>query len=188
MHQIEPFYAWQKYYQTYEDKLGPFFGRESEEQYTNAIYDYYIHPYWDHIGSETLYCKILMVNYTFGYAVIELLGEWNDTLHNDSMYLKRYVIDILLKRNIQKYILIGENIFQFHGGDTDYYDEWLEDCESGWIVTLGFRDFIVSEWRKYHLDAYFNYGGPLEISNWRTLKPDALFLKINEIVEKRLGN
>jgi hypothetical protein len=187
MHSIEPFYNWQKYYQAYEDKLSPFYEKENDGSFFNTVYEYYIHPDWDEIGSETLYIKVLMVNYTQGYAIIELLGEWNDTLHNDVMYLKRYVIDHFLKRNIQKFILIGENILQFHGSDDEYYAEWFEDCESGWIVALGFRDFVINEWKRYGIDGYFNYGGTLDIHNWRTLKPDHLHLLINSFVMKRLG-
>ncbi len=187
MHGIEPFYNWQKYYRAYEDKLSPFFNKEINEGFSNTLYEYFIHPDWDEIGSETLYVKVLMVNYVRGYAVIELLGEWNDALHNDVMYLKRYVIDHFIKRNIQKYILIGENILQFHGSDQEYYEEWLDYCEDGWIVAMGFRDFVIYEWKRYGIDCYFNYGGPLDIINWRTLKPDHLFTIVDSQMQKRLG-
>ncbi|MGL4631108.1 MAG: hypothetical protein ACRCVT_07875 [Leadbetterella sp.] len=187
MHEIEPFYNWQKYYNSYEDKLGPFYEKINDGHFENTVYEYYIHPDWDDIGSETLYIKILMVNYVRSYSVIELMGEWNDTLHNDIMYLKRYIIDHLVKRNIRKFILVGENILQFHGSDTEYYEEWMEDCEEGWICILGFRDFIIKEFRRYGLDAFFNYGGGLDIENWRTYKPDKLFEIIDSNISKRLS-
>ena len=187
MHGIEPFYNWQKYYEAYNDKLSPFYGKTTDGGFFNTLYEYYIHPDWDEIGSETLYVKVLMVNYVRGYAIIELLGEWNDALHNDIMYLKRYVIDHFLKRNIQKFILIGENILQFHGSDEEYYEEWLDHVEDGWIVTMGFRDFVIYEWKRYRIDSCFNYGGDLEITNWRTLKPDQLFIQIDSQMQKRLG-
>jgi hypothetical protein len=189
MHEIEPFYNWEKLYMASEDPLSPFHGRTyNMNQYTNDIYGYYIHPLWDDIGSETLYCKILYADYDRRFAVIELFGEWNDTLHNDIMYLKRQVIDPLNDRNINKYILIGENILNFHGSDDSYYEEWFEDVEDGWIAAINFREFVEREWKRYHLDYYMNFGGTLdEITNWRTLKPVALFDLVNSLIVRRLG-
>src|SRR6187402_554257 len=111
MHEIEPFYNWQRYYQAEIDPKSPFFGRSYGNEYENTIYGYYIDPFWDEIVSETLYCKILIADYDIRYAIIELFGEWNDTLHNDIMFLKRTVIDKLVKQGINQFILIGENIF-----------------------------------------------------------------------------
>ena len=54
-----------------------FYGRQYDEfKFTNKIYNYFIHPQWDDFGSATLYAKILYVEYDEGYAVIELMGEW----------------------------------------------------------------------------------------------------------------
>jgi hypothetical protein len=186
MHEIEPFYNWQKYYLPYEDTKSPFFEKEEINQYRNTVYSYYLHPDWDEIGSETLYLKVLMVNYSLKYAVIELIGEWNDTLHNDVMYLKRNIVDVFLKQGIKHFVLIGENLFQFHGGEEDYYEEWFEDVEDGWIVALNFRDFILTEFSRFRLDYYINYGGTLQIENWRTLKPDQLFSLIQSLIQRRL--
>jgi hypothetical protein len=186
MHDIEPFYNWQRYYLPYEDEKSPFFENETLNQYQNTVYGFYIHPDWDDIGSETLYLKVQMVNYDKQYMVIELIGEWNDTLHNDVMYLKRNVIDVFLKRGIKYFILLGENLLQFHGGEDDYYEEWFEDIEDGWIVALNFRDFVMEEFSKYHLDYYINYGGTLHIENWRTLKPDHFFTLVQSLIQRRL--
>ena len=96
MHTIEPFYNWEKYYRASHDKLSPFYGiKYNFTQYSSTIYDHYIHPKWDFIGSETLYIKILYANYTQHFVIIEMLGEWNDAIHNDIMHLKRNVIDLL---------------------------------------------------------------------------------------------
>lgn len=187
MHEIEPYYNWQKYYLPYEDKKSPFYNLTQENGYRNDVYGYIIHPDWDEIGSETLYCKILMVNYNLRYAVIELFGEWNDTLHNDIMYLKREVIDPLLKNGIKHFILLGENIFQFHGNEDDYYEEWFEEVEDGWIAAVNFREFIMEEFTKYHLDYYINYGGTLQLENWRTQKPDVFFRQIESLMTRRLS-
>ena len=187
MHEIEPTYHWQKYYQAEKDKKSPFYGNTYGNEYSDSIYGYYIDPNWDYIGSETLYCKLLMVDYDRKYAILELFGEWNDTLHNDIMWLKRSVLDVLTKEGINKFILLGDNLFQFHGGETDYYEEWFEDVEDGWIAAVMFPDFILSEFQKYRLDYYLNFGGTLQIENWRTLKPEIFFELVNGLILRRLG-
>jgi hypothetical protein len=187
MHDIEPTFIWENYYQAHKDKKSPFFGNSYSNSYESTIYGYYIDPRWDFIGSETIYCKLLIVNYDLEYAIIELFGEWNDTLHNDIMWLKREVIDTLTQEGIKKFILLGENIFQFHGGETDYYEEWFEDIEDGWIAAVNFPEFILNEFQKYRLDYYINFGGTLQIENWRTLKPEIFFELVNSLVLRRLG-
>ena len=98
MHTIEPHYNWRHLYIASEDTQSPFYGREySEIEFSNAIYDYFIHPQWDQIGSATLYIKIVFVDYDSGYCIIELMGEWNDCLYNDVMYLKRNICSIFIK-------------------------------------------------------------------------------------------
>ncbi len=187
MHEIEPFYNWEKYYNASKDPRSPFYGATYLNEYSNAIYSYYIHPLWDFIGSETLYVKLLFTDYERKFAVIELFGEWNDTLHNDIMFLKRQVVDPLVGEGINRFILIGENILNFHGNEDDYYQEWFEDVEDGWIAAINFRDFVQEEWKKYHLDYYINFGGNLDIVNWRTMNPRQLFKMVEETMTKRLG-
>ncbi|MFN3403868.1 MAG: hypothetical protein ACK40G_07225 [Cytophagaceae bacterium] len=187
MHEIEPYYRWEKYYSSAEDEKSPFYGVEYNFQYyTNDIYGYYIHPLWDFIGSETLYIKILYINYETRVAIIEMIGEWNDTLHNDIMHFKRNVIDHLVSQNINQFILLGENVMNFHGSDDCYYEEWFEDIEDGWIAAVNFRDFILDEWKKFNLDYYINYGGSLEISNWRTMNPVTFYETVKQNIIKRL--
>lgn len=187
MHEIEPFYRWEKYYRTFEDENSPFYGHQSNyNQYTNDIYGYYIHPSWDYIGSETLYVKVIYAEYTQGVVMIEMIGEWNDTLYNDIMFVKRQVVDNLVKKGIRKFILIGENVFNFHGSDDSYYEEWFEDVEDGWIAAINFRDFVQEEWKKYNIDWYVNFGGTLDTVNWRTLKPQVFFKKIDDLIMKRI--
>lgn len=187
MHEIEPFYNWNKYYQPYKDRKGPFFGKEIAQHYENAVYNYVIHPDWDYIGSETLYIKLQMVNYDLQYAIIEVFGEWNDILHNDVMYLKRYVIDKLLKNDIKHFILIADNLLQLHGGDADYYEEWFEDVEDGWIAMVNARKFILNEIEKHRLDYYIHCGGTLQLEAWRTLKPDLFFALTSTLIQRRIA-
>lgn len=189
MQDIAPFYGWEKYYSADTDQNSPFFGTEYNlVTYQNHIYDYYIHPLWDFIGSETLYVKILFADYQSGFAVIEMFGEWNDTLHNDIMHFKRNLIESLTLQKINKFILIGENVLNFHGSyEDDYYAEWFEEIEEGWIVALNFADHVLTEFVRYRLDFYINYGGTLELVNWRTHSPAMLFAAINKLIQNRLN-
>ena len=187
MHDIEPFYSWRNMYIASEDDRSPFYEREySEFEFTNAIYDHYIHPQWDEFGSATLYLKILFVNYRSQFAIIELFGEWNDCLYNDIMFLKRNVVEPLNDEGIVKFILIGENVLNFHYGDDDYYQEWFEDIEDGWIVALNFRQHVIDEFTRANLDYYISFGGQFDTINWRAYIPEKLFEKIESIMKRRL--
>lgn len=188
MHTIEPFYNWIEQYSAAEDPRSPLYGAENNLMaYTHNIYGYYIHPQWDDMDSETLFLKILFADYDLGYCIIEFIGEWNDTLHNDIMQLKRNIIDPLLQEGIKQFILIGENVFNFHGSDDSYYEEWFEDVEEGWITAICFPDFVLNEMKNYNLDYYINFGGTLENINWRTLEPQVLYHRIDSVIQKRLG-
>ncbi|HWB63404.1 MAG TPA: hypothetical protein VG603_07840 [Chitinophagales bacterium] len=189
MHEIEPYYNWRDYYVASEDKLSPFYRRRySELYYTNRIYNYYIHPQWDFFGSSTLYCKILFADYESGYAIIELLGEWNDAVHNDIMEMKRGLIDPLIKSGISRFILIGENVLNFHASDDLYYEEWYEDIKDndGWIVALNFREHLVDEMKRGRLDYYVNLGEGFNGLLWRKLKPANMVDVIEALMMKRL--
>ncbi len=188
MQDIEPYYSWEKFYSSNKDSRSPFYkAHYNLQQYEHAIYGYYIHPLWDFIDSETLYVKILYVDYDKRSCIIELMGEWNDALHNDIMHLKRNVIDLMVSEGLSKFILIGENILNFHGSDDSYYEEWFEDVEEGWIAAVNFREHVTSEWKKFNLDYYINYGGELDQESWRTMTPDVFFERVNAAITKRLN-
>ena len=188
MHELEPFYNWQHLYIASEDEDSPFYGAEySEFTFSNTVYNFYIHPQWDDIGSETLFIKILFVNYDTGFAIIELLGEWNDCINNDVMVLKREIIDLLIAEGINKYILIGENVLNFHASDESYYEEWSEDIEDGWVAFLNFRKHVLTEFQRSNIDYYILLGGNINEVSWRTYEPNELFEKIENLVMKRLN-
>lgn len=188
MHDIEPYYNWLKYYNPAQDERSPFFGKEyNYDQYSETIYGYYIDPAWDFMGSETLYVKVLFADYEKGFAVLELLGEWNDAINNDIMHLKRNVIDLMVGEGIKQFILIGENVLNFHGSDDSYYEEWFEDVEEGWIAAVSFPDFIQDEFRKYKIDVYVNMGGTLQITQWRTLQPEVFYDLVSKLIQRRLN-
>jgi hypothetical protein len=188
MHLIEPYAGWLKYYDSSEDSQSPFYGKEYNfDLYSETIYGYYIDPAWDSFGSETLYLKTLYADYDMGFVVIEFIGEWNDTLYNDIMTLKRDFLELLVHEGINKFILIGENIFNFHGSDDLYYEEWFEDVEEGWIAAVNFPEFIQQEFRKYNIDACINMGGTLQIDQWRTLHPLRFYELVDTLIQRRLN-
>lgn len=187
MHHIEPFSNWLKYYDSSLDENSPFYEKEyNYDLYSETIYGYYIDPAWDSIGSETLYLKTLYADYEEGFVVLEFIGEWNDTLYNDIMTLKRDFLELLLYKGINKFILIGENIFNFHGSDDLYYEEWFEEVEYGWIAAVSFPDFIQAELKKYGIDQYVNMGGTLQVDNWRTLHPLKFYELVKQLIQRRL--
>jgi hypothetical protein len=188
MQDIEPFYNWRHLYIASEDERSPFYQREySEFVYTNAIYNYLIHPQWDDIDSPTLYIKILFVDYEQGYSIIELIGEWNDCINNDIMLLKRDIIEQMMQYGIKKFILIGENVLNYHASDDEYYQEWFEEVEDGWIAFLNFRQHVLDEFQRANIDYYILSGGQLNDIAWRTATPQQLFEKVDHYVQKRIG-
>ncbi len=188
MQDIEPYYNWRHFYIASEDERSPFYGREySEFEYTHAIYNYLIHPQWDDIDSPTLYIKILFVDYDDKFAIIELMGEWNDAINNDIMLLKRDIIEKIMEYGVNKFILIGENILNFHASDDCYYQEWFEEVEDGWIAFLNFRKHVLDEFQSAGIDYYILQGGKLNDVAWRTSSPQLLFEKVEYFVQKRIG-
>ena len=189
MHDIEPYYNWRGYYVASEDPYSPFFEREySEFEFTSKIYNYYIHPQWDSFGSQTLFMKILYCHYEQGFAVIEFIGEWNDLLYNDIMFLKREVIETMMDQGVSKFILIGENVLNFHFSDDSYYEEWFEDVNDrdGWIALMNIRDHVQEDISSANIDSYFVLGGKLNEMKWRTMNPDQLFESVERHVMRRL--
>lgn len=186
MQDIEPFYNWRHIYISEEDDRSPFFGRTySEFEFSQTIYNYYIHPQWDEFGSRTLYLKVLIADYDEKYAVIELIGEWNDAIENDIMELKREVIDVFQAQGIYKFVIIAENVLNFHSGDKDYYEEWFEEVtdENGWVVVLNMPEATQHDFRRARLNSFVEL---MEIDNWRTYKPFHLFKKIDAVEQSRL--
>ena len=187
MHEIEPYYQWRSVYIASEDERSPFYGKEySEFEFSNCIYNYYIHPQWEEIGSSTLYIKLLYADYDTGFCVIEIIGEWNDAVHNDIMYLKRNIVEHLLIQNINKFILIGENVLNMFAGEDDYYQEWFDEVEEGWIAAINFHDHVIKEFEDANIDYYIAFGGQLNVLDWRTYTPVQLFERVERLMVKRL--
>ena len=186
MQEIEPYFNWLHLYTSEEDERSPFYGIEYNQfEFTNTIYNYYIHPQWDEFGSKTLYLKVLMADYEANYVIIEMIGEWNDAIENDIMRLKREVIDPFIANGISKFILITENVLNFHSSDDCYYEEWFEDIEekNGWIISLNMPEATQHDFLKARINHYINL---MEYSQWRTMKPELLFQRLDNIMLRRL--
>jgi hypothetical protein len=188
MHTIEPYYNWIDQYSATEDERSPLYGAEySLDTFSNTIYGYYIHPQWDSLESDTLFFKILWVDYDEGAAVLEFIGEWNDAIENDIMNLKRNILDVLTHEGIKRFILVGENVFNFHGSDDSYYEEWFEEVEDGWIAGVNFQEHVRREMSQYGLDHYINFGGDLDDLPWRTYEPRRLIETVDGLLRRRLN-
>jgi hypothetical protein len=188
VHSVEPYYHWRDLYIASSDECSPFYGREySEFVFENKIYNYLIHPQWDSIGSKTLFIKILFVDYDDQYAVIEMIGEWNDTIENDIKTFKEEILDELIHFDIDKFILIGENVLNFHASDDCYYEACMEDLEDGWVAMINFHKHVESEMKQIGIDQYFFMEGELDELEWRTYLPHQLFRKVKAIVENRFS-
>jgi hypothetical protein len=129
--------------------------------------------------------KVLLADYEEKYVIIELIGEWNDAIENDIMSLKREVADKFMLEGIFKFILIAENVLNFHSGDKDYYEEWYEEAEehNGWVVCLNMPEQTQYDFRRAKLNRYI---GLIEQPDWRIYKPFHLFKFVSGLQEKRL--
>ena len=187
MQNIEPYFNWRHLYTAEEDELSPFYGRTySEFEFSQTVYNYYIHPQWDEFGSKTLYMKILFADYEQNYVIIELLGEWNDAIENDIMALRRDVTDILFSKGITKFILIAENVLNFHSSDDSYYEEWREQLEDegGWVVIIDMPPQSQYDFIQARLTNYIEL---IDFPQWRTLKPEIVFEQVDNMMMKRLN-
>lgn len=186
MTDLYPFENWLHIYNPETDEMSPFFEVERNEvEYTMRIYNYFISPYWDDIGSSTLYIKELFVDYEESVAIIEMVGEWNDAIENDIMNFKRQLIDSLISQGIYKFILIGENVLNFHSSDLSYYEEWQSDLEgeAGFIVCLNFPDHTRREMESEGLGAFMFF---MDYDKWRTHEPLPFYQMIEEKIFKLL--
>jgi hypothetical protein len=185
MHDIEPWWGWRDEYAAENDPKSPFYGRNYDEfVFTSKIYNYYIHPQWDDFGSETLYAKLLYVDYTRHFALIELIGEWNDCIENDIMFLKRDFADRLIEKGIYRFVIFCDNVLNYHADDDSYYEEWYDDIrdDHGWICLVNTFEHVMSEMKRYRLYNYIHFGEEFNEMNWRTLKPAYIAENIDQMI------
>ncbi len=171
MHGIEPYYGWREDYIVEEDERLPFYNKEYQDfEYANTIYNYYIHPEWDYIGSKGLYLKIIYANHQENYAFIELLGEWNDCIENDVMLMINNVLRPLRESGITRIFLICDNLMNFFYDNDDYYEELAQDLivDNGFLIFLNFPEHLNQEKEGTVLGRDFYF---LDFVDWRKYKP-----------------
>ena len=129
--------------------------------------------------------KILFVDYDEKFAIIELIGEWNDCLQNDIMFLKREVGDELMQQGIYKFVLLCENVLNFHGSDDCYYEEWQEDVVEygGWVSCINLSHHVETEMIDTQLQHFMNLGGNFNNIIWRPHKPKVIFKLIESLIQ-----
>ena len=186
MHEIEPYFQWRHLYIADEDPKSIFFGQTySEFEFSQTVYNYYIHPQWDEFGSRTLYCKVLLSDYEERYAIIELMGEWNDALENDIMLLKRGVLERFADESVDKFILIAENVLNFHSDGADYYEELSQELQEsgGWAVCLNMPMQSENEFKQAGHHRFIEL---FNIPEWRSYRPFHLLRKVESLLGPRL--
>ena len=131
--------------------------------------------------------KVLFVDYEQNYAIIELLGEWNDAIENDIMTLRRDITDNMFAKGINKFILIAENVLNFHSSDDSYYQDWWEELEenNGWVAILDMPKQSQYDFVNARLNNYIEL---MDFPQWRTLKPELVFEQIDNKIMKRINN
>jgi hypothetical protein len=105
------------------------------------------------------------------------------------MTLKREVIDLLVAEGVVKFVLIGENVLNFHHSDDSYYEEWFEDVSDrdGWIALLNFREHVLQDMQAADLDQFFVSGGEINELAWRTMTPAHFYQRVSDYVTRRIG-
>ena len=103
------------------------------------------------------------------------------------MELKREVLEKFMDEGIFKFILVGENVLNFHSDGKDYYEELYDEVsdESGWVVCLNMPEQTQYDFKKAHLNRFVEL---MELDNWRTYKPFHLFRKIDSAISNRLAD
>ncbi|MEO5583073.1 MAG: hypothetical protein ABIR66_10290, partial [Saprospiraceae bacterium] len=105
----------------------------------------------------------------------------------------RQVIEKLMTYDINRFILILDNVLNFHGSDDCYYEEWYEEISEGggWIVMLGVMDHIHDELKQTGLQHYVHFGDIFNNIDWRRLDPSSLYFAVHQAMHrqtKRLRN
>jgi hypothetical protein len=186
MQHLEPYHRWRDLYTAETDAKSPFFGRRySHFEYSTTIYNYFIHPQWDDMGSRTLFVKILYADYVQNFGIVELIGEWNDAIENDIMTLRRHVTDVLFDAGIFKFILIADNVLNFHSSERDYYEDWFENVndQGGWIICLNLPEQSQHDFKKLKLNYYVELK---TLEDWRKYKPELLFKLLDDEQQRRI--
>ncbi|MEY2918656.1 MAG: hypothetical protein RIS73_2370, partial [Bacteroidota bacterium] len=104
---------------------------------------------------------------------------------NDIMTLRRDVTDILYTKGITKFIIVAENVLNFHSSDDSYYEEWREQLldDGGWVAIINMPQQSQYDFIRTRLT---NYIALMDFPQWRTLKPDIVFQQVDNWILKLL--
>ena len=83
-------------------------------------------------------------------------------------------------------MLICENVLNYHSSEDDYYQEWFDDVEDGWVALINCREHVLREMESARNDYYLAMGGTFDNVSWRSLVPSKVFDRVNMIMNKRL--
>jgi hypothetical protein len=91
----------------------------------------------------------------------------------------------MIATGIRKFLLITENVMNFHSSDDCYYEEWWDDIkdDGGWIVAMNMPVQTRQEFEKAHLD---NYVHLLDVEKWRPYQPQHIYNEIDNLMMRRL--
>jgi len=93
----------------------------------------------------------------------------------------------MIAHGINKYILVAENVLNFHSSDDCYYEEWMEDIEEegGWVSIIGLPEQSRYDFTRAHIDRYVQL---IDLPDWRPFTPGNLFTKVDNLLVRRLNN
>lgn len=99
------------------------------------------------------------------------------------MFLKRYFADRLISNEINKFILLCDNVLNFHGSDNCYYEEWWDDIkdDDGWICLVNTLDHVLDEMESSQVHHYCDCGEDFMEINWRKKNPRHTFAELTQI-------
>lgn len=187
---IQPFYHWREYYDPELDRKSPFhYPRYQDTMQFSVSYNQVIHPEWEDIGSEGLFMKVLFADYYEGCAILEGMGDWNDCTDIDIKSILENLIHPLFQEGVSRFLLIGENILNFHGDYPDYYEEirdLLED-DGGYFMLLNLRQHVIEEMKSHEVNHFTWMGEQMQLVNWRTMQPLHVVAAAEEKITKQLS-
>ena len=104
---------------------------------------------------------------------------------NDIMLLKRDLVDYLIQEHIHRFVLLCDNVLNFHGSDDCYYEEWYDDVkdDGGWICLINTLQHVEEEMVETQLPYYVNFGEQYNDLLWQGMTPKNLYRQVRRLLE-----
>ena len=100
--------------------------------------------------------------------------------------MEENVFTYLLDYQVNKIILICENVFHIYLDSDDYYQELQEELEDGWVCAIRTREEVYREMDHYGIDRFIYRNANFDQLQWRKLNPWELFQLVDECISKLL--